>query len=29
MGWSVEQAMEALRVPETDRPKYTDLLQRQ
>ena len=29
MGWSAEQAMEALRVPETDRQKYTGLLQKQ
>ena len=29
MGWSAEQAMEALKLPETDRLKYTDLLQKQ
>ena len=29
MGWSAEQAMEALRVPETERQKYAGLLQRQ
>ena len=29
MGWSAEQAMEALKLPETDRPKYADLLQKQ
>ena len=29
MGWSAEQAMEALRVPSGDRPKYADLLQKQ
>ena len=28
-GWSLEKAMETLGVPETDRPKYTDLLQKQ
>ena len=27
-GWSLEKAMETLGVPETDRPKYTDLLQK-
>lgn len=25
-GWSVEQAMTALKVPDTDRPKYLELL---
>ena len=29
MGWSAEQAMEALKLPEIDRPKYADLLQKQ
>lgn len=29
MDWSMEQAMDALRVPELDRPKYADLLQKQ
>ena len=29
MGWSVEQAMEALRVPETERQKYALQLQNQ
>ena len=29
MDWSVEQAMEALRVAESDRPRYTELLQKQ
>lgn len=29
MGWSVEQAMEALRIAEPDRSKYAELLQRQ
>ena len=29
MGWTAEQAMEALRVPEADRSKYADLLQKQ
>lgn len=29
MGWSVDQAMEALRVAEPDRSKYAELLQRQ
>lgn len=29
MDWSVEQAMEALRVAEPDRPRYTELLQKQ
>ena len=29
MGWSSEQAMEALRIPSGDRPKYADLLQEQ
>ena len=29
MGWSMDQAMDALRVPETDRSKYTNLLQKQ
>jgi len=29
MGWSIEQAMEALRVPDDERPKYADLLQKQ
>ena len=29
MGWSAEQAMEALRVPSGDRAKYADLLQKQ
>ena len=29
MGSSVEQAMEALRVAESDRPRYTELLQKQ
>lgn len=28
-GWSLEKAMEALDVPEVDRPKYADLLQKQ
>ena len=28
-GWSLEKAMEILGVPETDRPKYADLLQKQ
>ena len=29
MGWSAEQAMDALRIPSGDRPKYADLLQKQ
>lgn len=29
MGWSMEQAMEALRVSESDRSKYAELLQKQ
>lgn len=29
MGWSAEQAMDALKVPSGDRPKYADLLQKQ
>lgn len=29
MDWSVEQAMEALRMVEPDRPRYTELLQKQ
>ncbi len=29
MGWSMDQAMDALRVPEAERPKYADLLQKQ
>ena len=29
MGWSAEQAMEALRVPEAERQKYSGLLKRQ
>lgn len=29
MGWSVEQAMEALRIAEPDRSKYAELLQKQ
>ena len=29
MGWSMEQAMDALRVPELERSKYVDLLQKQ
>ena len=28
-GWSIEQAMAALSVPEADRPKYQKLLQEQ
>ena len=28
-GWSLEKAMETLGVPETDRPRYADLLQKQ
>ena len=28
-GWPLEKAMEILGVPETDRPKYADLLQKQ
>ena len=28
-GWPLEKAMETLGVPETDRPKYADLLQKQ
>ena len=28
MDWSVEQAMEALRVAEPDRPRYAELLQK-
>ena len=28
-GWSLEKAMEILGVPETDRSKYADLLQKQ
>lgn len=28
-GWPLEEAMEILGVPETDRPKYADLLQKQ
>ena len=26
MGWTIEQAMAALKVPEEDRPKYSKLL---
>lgn len=29
MGWSMEQAMDALRIPSGDRSKYADLLQKQ
>ena len=29
MGWSAEQAMDALKVPSGERPKYADLLQKQ
>lgn len=29
MGWPIEQAMTALNVPEADRPKYKELLQKQ
>ena len=29
MGWSAEQAMDALRIPSGDRPKYAGLLQKQ
>ena len=29
MGWSIEQAMAALNVPESDRPKYKELLKKQ
>ena len=29
MGWSMEQAMDALRIPSGDRPKYAELLQKQ
>ena len=29
MGWSMEQAMDALRIPEMDRSKYADMLQKQ
>ena len=28
-GWPLEKAMEILEVPEMDRPKYADLLQKQ
>ena len=28
-GWSLEKAMETLGLPESDRPKYADLLQKQ
>ena len=28
-GWTLEKAMETLGLPETDRPKYADLLQKQ
>lgn len=28
-GWSLEKALEILDIPETDRPKYADLLQKQ
>ena len=28
-GWTLERAMEALGIPETDRPKYAGLLQKQ
>lgn len=26
--WSIEQAMDALKIPEKDRPRYLDLLQK-
>ena len=26
MGWTVDQAMAALKIPEEDRPKYTKIL---
>ena len=29
MGWSVEQAMNALSIPESDRPKYAAKLQKE
>lgn len=29
MGWTVEQAMTALRVPDADRPKYLERLSKQ
>ena len=28
-GWTLERAMEALGIPESDRPKYAELLQKQ
>lgn len=26
MGWTIDQAMDALKIPEEDRPKYTKIL---
>lgn len=29
MGWTLEQAMDAMQMPEADRPKYVEMLRRQ